>query len=165
MKMELAKKEIKDFMVNSQDVKILDSNGNQLNFKVTGNNILYIDGKTTSWGDFLEMMIGSDYRITTGGGAYWWEADGRLKMRSGGSSKKWGGRRVPGPGKSLGRNPVNPEKKKKAKTFTLSPGALAILELMQDSTTNRPGGRKRSLSETLEAVIMNYYRDNGHLNL
>lgn len=81
------------------------------------NNIIRIDGRVISWVDLAEILITSDYELQTPG-----EKENLFKKNT-----VRGGLRVAGPGKKLGRNPVDTAKKKIVKSFSLEPAIIENL--------------------------------------
>lgn len=85
------------------------------------NNVLRINGKLISWKNLRELLISGSYELIV-------KDEKKIKLNGGP-----GGCRIPGPGKTLGRNKINPEEKKKTVSFTLSNLAVEKIGILAKS--------------------------------
>lgn len=103
-------KSIQDLKKLIKDGMVLVSDAEQIRIHRAANNILRIHGRLVSWPDLQDILANGTYDLMS--------KDGKKIVD--GSARGWGGRRIAGPGKKLGRKAKDPEKKKRSMSFSLS---------------------------------------------
>lgn len=108
---------------------VLDQNGFSHKINIYGNNLLRFQSRQISWKDFHSLLVTGTYELIinkTQNAVFDYKKTGR------------GGPRIPGPGKKLGRNPIDPKEKKKPISIALTCQDLLKLEsLRQKHGLNR----------------------------
>lgn len=133
--MEKSIEELKDLVVDGTIIKLRCGIENVV--ERFPNNVIKINGEMISWRKFREALIVGDYELL--------DPDTREVIVENG--KKWGGARVPGPGKKIGA----PKKAEKKKTVSFSLDAVSI-EIIEQFA--REQGIKKS--EALSLILVDF---------
>jgi hypothetical protein len=93
--------------------KLWSKSGQEIVIQRFPNNIIKIHNKPISWKNFHELLICGEYELII--------KETNLDLFSDKEKKeKRGGARVPGPGKTLGRNKIKPGEKKRPRSIALT---------------------------------------------
>lgn len=134
-------KSIEDLKLLIVDGMILKSkNGDTIEIKRFPNNIIKLYNKIISWVDFQEFLINGDYELIIN------EKQESLDF---GKKSKWGGHRLAGIGKTLGR-PKKGEKKKLVGIYLDSSTRQMLDSICAESNYTK--------SYLISGLIKNYYR-------
>lgn len=105
----------------SNDTELRTKSGSVTKIKRYPNNIIKLYGRSITWKTLYELIYTGDYQVLFQG-----KPNPLFDMDF--VKSNHGGVRVPGPGKTLGRNKINPTNKRKIKSFSLSPDSIQIIE-------------------------------------
>lgn len=117
--------ELKSIIV---DGMILKAGKREIEIRRFPNNIIKIHNRSIKWTALQDLLANSDYKLMVN--------EKELDLFEKKSNR--GGRRLPGPGKTLGRNKIDPDKKKKIVSLSLSPDTISDLDkLAQEKGCSR----------------------------
>lgn len=108
------------------------------------NNIIKIHNKSISWVALHELLVQGDYTLMLDEKQADLFEDAVFEYE-----KKHGGVRIAGPGKTLGRNKIKPEEKKKIKSFGLSQDVITYMDFYCKES-------KISKSSFIESLIVHH---------
>ena len=120
-------KSVEELKAIVTDKMVMKAGSNIVTIRRYPNNIIKIHNRSVKWTVLQDLLANSNYQLDIQ------EEQPEMFTRI-----KRGGQRVAGPGKTLGRNPIDPGKKKKIVSLSLSPDVIdALNTLAQEKGCSR----------------------------